>query len=468
MNEWLNVVFVLGVLLALMVGLRVWQRRRSPHAELVRKLVHIPMGLMTLAFPWLFQNPWAVTLLGGLAIAFLLALRLLPSLSTRLGSVLGGVKRRSLGEVYFSLSIVSVFWLADGQPLLFVIPMLILTLADAVAALIGVRYGQIHYSTDEGFKSAEGSLAFFMAAFFSVHIPLLLFSTTGRAETLLIAIIMGLLVMLLEAIAWRGIDNLFIPLGSFLLLQSHLTMPLVGLGIRLVATVALVLLVILWRSRTTLNDSAVLGAALMGYFAWSLGGILWLVPPLIVFLAYPLFVPWIMSPEDPLARRWFLSEWGPQPGMTHTVLTVLSVCAGGVLWLVWFGVTDTATLLYPYTLAFAGNLVVIGVAGILPEGYWGVDRGWAIARHCLTAWLLVPLPMLCLGTLLAGELQSLAIVETLLALPAMGIMAIAFYLIQPWIRRQTSEGLSYTGRAIVTILGSSLAWLPVLLTPALG
>ena len=39
-----------------------------------------------------------------------------------------------------------MLWLlADGDRLLFVVPVLVLTLGDAVAALVGVRYGQIRF-----------------------------------------------------------------------------------------------------------------------------------------------------------------------------------------------------------------------------------------------------------------------------------------------------------------------------------
>jgi len=421
------------------------------------------MGLMTLTFPWLFDSPWPVTVLGGLAIAFLLSLRFVPFLSQQLGSVLGGVKRRSLGEVYFTVSIVTLFWLAAGDRLLFVIPMLILALADAVAALIGVRYGKTRYTTAEGFKSAEGSLAFFMATFFSVHVPLLLFTATGRVETLLIAIILGLLVMLLEAIAWRGIDNLFIPIGSFILLRSHLALDVDGLVTRLVATVLLVILVLLWRRHTTLNDSAILGAAFIGYLAWSLGGIAWLLPPLILFLTYPLFVPWIASPESPQSRRWFLTEWGPQPGTTHTVSIVLSVCAGGLLWLLLFSLSDRSTFLYPYILSFAANLAVVGVASILPQHYWRKRNGWAIAGYSLKAWALIVLPMV--GVL---GITPEVLLGALVALPAIFLTALGFYVCQPWFRQQASDSLSCCGRAIITVLGSCLAWIPLLLESGLG
>ena len=62
-----------------------------------------------------------------------------------------------------------------------------MTLADAVAALVGITYGKLRYVTGDGFKSAEGSVAFLSIAFLSVHVPLLLFTDVGRAQTLLIS-----------------------------------------------------------------------------------------------------------------------------------------------------------------------------------------------------------------------------------------------------------------------------------------
>ncbi|MEO1146727.1 MAG: hypothetical protein AAFY26_14165 [Cyanobacteria bacterium J06638_22] len=480
MNDWLNVILVLSALLGLMLGLRVWQRARSPNSELVRKLVHIPMGLLTLSFPWLFTSPWSVTVLGSLAIGFLVSLRLVVPLAKRLGKVLGSVERRSLGEVYFTISIVTVFWMsslsdvpATEQRLLFIIPMLILTLADAVAALIGVRYGQTRYTTDEGFKSAEGSLAFFMVAFFSVHIPLLLFSTTGRAETLMIAIILGLLVMLLEAIAWRGLDNLFIPMGSFLLLNAHLTMTISELVWRLVATVLLVLLGLAWRPNTTLNDSAILGVAFVGYIAWMLGGFPWLLPPLLLFLTYPWFVPWTTAPEDTATqsklptRRWFDTELGPQPGKIHTVVAVLSVSAAGLLWLVLASLEDGGSsllgdrppLLYPYTLAYAVNLALIGVAGISSRHYWKPKHWFAVARFSLQAWLIVSLPML----VLVFGVSTMAGLSTLLTFPLVWLAAIAFFLLQLYMRRYCNDVSSFICRAIFSTLFSILGYIPIML-----
>ncbi|MBD3883139.1 hypothetical protein IFO70_15345 [Phormidium tenue FACHB-886] len=464
MNAWMAVSGVLVVLGGLLIGLRFYQRRFSPHPEVVRKLLHVPMGLLTLTFPWLFESPQPVLVLAGLAIATLLTIRLYSPVRNQFGSVLGGVERRSLGEVYFPVAVALLFIFSEGNPLLFSIPILILTLADAIAAIIGIRYGQVRYTTSEGFKSAEGSLAFFVAAFFSVHVPLLLLSQTGRIETLLISLILGLLVMLLEAIAWRGLDNLFIPLGSFVLLRSHLSMSVTELLLRLIMTVALVLLVLSWRKRTTLNDSALLGAAVVGYFSWTLGGWQWLLAPLTLLITYPVFVPWIdpqktpLTPQEQKIMRWLpaASERPRQWQRIHTIHSVLSVCAPGLLWLMLFSALDRPAFLYPYTLAFAANLAIVGVAGLSPVRYWGRAHLMLLVSHILKGWLFLFLPLLGMVGLSAETIDV-----ALIGLLGTALSAVAYYLSQPTLRRLPIDTLAWTCRIVYTALASLLALIPL-------
>ncbi|HEY9639942.1 MAG TPA: hypothetical protein V6C57_05630 [Coleofasciculaceae cyanobacterium] len=464
MNSWLAIGLVMAILGGLLLGLRLYQRRSSPHPEVVRKLLHIPMGLITLSFPWLFTSPVPVIVLASLAVGGLLLLRCHPRLRQEFGSVLGGVGRRSLGEIYFPIAVATVFSLSQGNPLLFGIPILILTLADAIAAIIGVRYGQVHYSTSEGEKSAEGSLAFFMAAFFSVHVPLLLLSSTGRTETLLIALILGLLVMLLEAIAWRGLDNLFIPLGSFVLLQSHLSMSAVELWARLAVTVVLVVFVLCWRKQTTLNDSALLGAAFVGYLSWTLGGWRWLVPPLTLLVTYPLFVSWVnqqkmpLTPQERQIMRWLpaQSDRPRQWQRIHTIHSVLSVCAAGLFWLLLFVPLNRPEFFYPYTLAFAANLAIVGVAGLSPVNYWQRAHWVRVVLHVLKAWLLLFIPFL----LMVG-LSRPSIDAALVGLVGTALSAIAYYLSQPYLRNCPTDTLSWICRTLYTLLASALSLIPL-------
>ena len=341
---WFGILLLLSVLGAVMVLLKQTGVRCSLHPETSRKTVHIVMGLATLSFPWLFNETWPVLLLTLLAVAALAGTRLIKPLREHFGGVLNGVERHSLGEVYFPLSVMSLYLLSGGNRLMYVIPLLTLTLADAVAALVGVRYGRHRYSTSEGTKSAEGSLAFFLAAFLSAYVPLLLLSNAGRAESLLISLVLGVLVMLFEAVSVGGLDNLFIPLGCYALLRRYLDMGADELMLRLGAICLLALLVFCWRRRTTLKESGLLAAALVGYMNWALGGWQWLAVSLVLFLTYTLL--------------WPRSEDNCHP--VHTVRAVVSAAAPGMLWL--FAAVHTGmSFLAPFTVAYASHSVMIGL-----------------------------------------------------------------------------------------------------------
>jgi phytol kinase len=257
MNPWLGITLVLAILAGVMTTLRWVNHRFAPHPEIVRKSLHLGMGLTTLTFPWLFDQSWPVLVLAGVTVPGLLLVRRSGRLKARLGGVIDGVQRtESLGEIYFPLGVAGLYLLSSGDPLRYTTSILLLTLADALAALIGIRYGQTFYPTSEGYKSIEGSLAFFTAAVISVLVSLHLFSDLALVEVVLIAVVLSLLVMMVEAIAWRGLDNLLVPIVGFLLLDAFLNMTQGQLIARLALTVGLITVAMLWRKPANLPDHA--------------------------------------------------------------------------------------------------------------------------------------------------------------------------------------------------------------------
>src|SRR5438128_2423599 len=118
MNPWLGIMLMLGVLGAMMAGLRLYRERGNADPERVRKLLHVGMGLAALALPWLFREMWPVLTLMGLATLLMLALRFVAPLRRRWGGVVCDVERDSLGELYFAPAIALVFFLSHGDPLL--------------------------------------------------------------------------------------------------------------------------------------------------------------------------------------------------------------------------------------------------------------------------------------------------------------------------------------------------------------
>jgi len=290
----------------------------------------------------------------------------------------------------------------------------VLTLADTTAALVGVRYGSLHFQTLDGRKSAEGSLAFFVTAFLSVHVPVLLMTETGRLESLLLGVIIGLLVMLLESVAWRGLDNLMVPLGTLVFLDVYLDAPAEALAWRVAAVIALVVFTLLWRRRSSMDDSALIGGALFGFAAILLGGWAWLLPPLALFLTHSIL--WPRSSKPPI----------------HSVGAVLSVTGVGLVCLLlktpypWHG------WLWVYTASFAAHLAMVGVSYMLYDKL--VRRSHRI-RYLLASgamgWGMTFLPV-CLIYLSRLRTSDLLVIGFTLLVTTY-IAAVVFDMLRPWL-----------------------------------
>jgi phytol kinase len=214
---WLGIPLALGGLLA---GLAMLARRTRLHPEVIRKLLHVGMGLVTLPLPWIFSSPGPVFALTALSMAGLFAVARIPALRAQLGGVLGGVGRSSLGEFAFPLGVCVVFWLARGDKTLFVAPVLVLTLADAAAAVTGIFFGRRKVHLPDGTKSLEGSAAFFLVAVVCVLGPLVVMGRAPGVESLLVGLAAAMVLMLLELVAANGFDNLLIPLAAWAQLRA--------------------------------------------------------------------------------------------------------------------------------------------------------------------------------------------------------------------------------------------------------
>lgn len=362
---WAGILAVFTVLGLSMVALRRAQLRRRLNAEEARKGVHVTMSAVALSLPWLFDAVWPVVTLATLAVGAMVAVRVVPALRDDLGAVLHQVERPSVGDLCFPVAICILYVLTASSPVLYAIPILLLGLADPAAALIGARHGLSPYATEEGHKSREGSVAFAFIAFLCVHVPLLVFTPIGRAESLWIAAIVAVLATIVEAVSWRGLDNLFVPVGAYAILIRLMTFDATLLAGHFVTLLALVGGAAVLRRETTIGGAGVIGAALIGYLVWALGGTAWLLPPALVFVLYARIWPAAREadglPHDP----------GRRPHTAHNVFSVSSV---GVFWLLTSGALDVE-LLFPYALAWGATLAFLGVERMLvARPQWSVAQ----------------------------------------------------------------------------------------------
>lgn len=208
-------------------------------SETQRKLVHVSVGLFSLCLP-LFFNKTSFAIFALCALIALLMLRFSPIKNTY-GAAVHSVKRSSWGDILLLVSVSVLFFLSKGDPVLYVLPLAVITISDACAAVIGTEYGRLKFGTNDRKKSVEGTVVFFVVTWIVCAIILIMTPTIPRESIISLTTIISSFSALVEASSWHGLDNLFVPLGIFALLAFNPSDPVMQL---LLAIVFIIIMVI--------------------------------------------------------------------------------------------------------------------------------------------------------------------------------------------------------------------------------
>jgi hypothetical protein len=166
-----------------------------------------------------------------------------------------------------------------------------MSVSDALAALVGGKYGAIKFDVEGSLKSLEGSAVFFFAAFLCIHFPLLLMTEIGRLESVLISFIIALLVTGFEVISLSGSDNIIVPLGTYFILTKMTRLPLATIIENLQILLLIIVITVLISLRPKLlKPSGLIGMVLLNYGAISLCNFYWLLPLLLAQIMYYLLI----------------------------------------------------------------------------------------------------------------------------------------------------------------------------------
>ena len=212
--QGMGVMAGLGLLLLVAVEL-VDRSPRRLDPEHTRKLAHVGAGLIGAAAPWLFSSHWPMLVLSVGFVSVLLVSRSLGLLTS-----LNAGERRSAGDVLMPIALYVAFLLADGDATLYLLPVLILIFSDPAAALVGRRTGRLGYVVLGNPRTLEGSAAFAISAY-AIAVVVLSWSTYIEAmPVVLAASIVTITATVLEAVSPRGLDNLYIPVGTLLVLDA--------------------------------------------------------------------------------------------------------------------------------------------------------------------------------------------------------------------------------------------------------
>lgn len=185
-------------------------------AEKTRKLVHLGTGLLTLLFPLLLSSHWYVLLLCS---SFLWILLL--SLRFNLLKSVNNIDRVSRGSLLYPFVVYFLFvaYSFYDQILFFYLPVLILAISDPAASMAGTKWPKGKYHVKHETKTLVGSSVFLFTAF--VIAGLLMYGLTGLStlEILLLSLLIAILTSLIEALSYKGYDNLFIPMLALAVLM---------------------------------------------------------------------------------------------------------------------------------------------------------------------------------------------------------------------------------------------------------
>ena len=211
MHMW--TIAAVAVVFLIVVFAEYLSRYKGVHSELTRKLVHIFVG-MFVAF-WPFFLGWGeIQLLSLLFLAVVIF-----SVRFRIFNSIHAVSRNSIGEVLFAVVVgVLAFIVSDNW--VFAAAMLHLSIADGLAAIIGLAYGEHNtYKIMGRTKSLSGSLAFFFA---SVAIMFWYVAFSGTDYSVVKMLWLPVVATIAENISGEGTDNLVIPLLVALVLTSSI------------------------------------------------------------------------------------------------------------------------------------------------------------------------------------------------------------------------------------------------------
>jgi phytol kinase len=221
MNPLAPILAVVGALALLMVIVRALRARGLLGPETGRKLVHAAMGTIALSFPWMFAESWPVWALAAAAAAMLGAVRLVPPLATRFGSVLGEVDRNSYGDLLFPLGAATAFELSGADHAAYCAAIGVLAFADTAGALVGLRWGRHRYCVPGGLKSIEGSLAVLVVSFACALVGFSVLGASAVTRGVAVGGGVALVAALVEGAAGFGLDNFLLP-AVVVELMAHL------------------------------------------------------------------------------------------------------------------------------------------------------------------------------------------------------------------------------------------------------
>lgn len=211
-----EIIAVLVVYAFVFVFVERLQRKKLIHGEISRKLTHIVGGFVAALLPLVLPRWYVIGLM------LMTAAAMLVEKKFQFFKSIHSILRHTHGEVLFPLGIALVV-LIEPQAWRITYGILVMGVSDALASVVGIRYGKKRYTTLDGhWKTYLGSLTFFVCTLGIGVAGLMIGEGYTLLSSLWPAAIVAAVLTIVEAGSSYGIDNLLIPTVAALGMQAIL------------------------------------------------------------------------------------------------------------------------------------------------------------------------------------------------------------------------------------------------------
>jgi uncharacterized protein (TIGR00297 family) len=273
-------------------------KKLSVSALVVRKIVHLAMGVVIFFVPAYFQSNFYPAL----AALIFLSLNALNIRFKWFGSLLAfpadesshAPAVKSYGSLLFPLVFLfQLLFLWESHKWILQTSILVMGVSDSLAALVGSSVGKKHIEhLTKNPKTVEGSLAMFISSFFLLSATLMVFSKdfsgglAGKPVVMLLALalLLALVATAVEALLSHGLDNFFIPVSIAYVLYVLEINQTIFLERFLLGGLFAFLLAVFSIKVKFLNNSGATATFLLGTTIFGIGGVAWTVPLLTFYL----------------------------------------------------------------------------------------------------------------------------------------------------------------------------------------
>ncbi len=261
------------------------RKRFKGKPEITRKIVHITTGLFVLITPFVFDSNSPI-----LAIALIFIPLNYTAVKIELFKSMHATERKSYGTIYYPIAFfILTLLLWDHYKVILITSILILAIADAMAAIVGRNIRQPRRYTFGGEpKSIEGSATMLVFSFIIAFICLNSLSFIDSihvsvAHSIWFALITAVIASACESVSYKGSDNLTVPLGAAFTMHFMLTNGAGNIGFTIGIILSLTVTIISYRLKFLSGGGAV-GTFLLGVIVFGIGGWKFSLPILTFFI----------------------------------------------------------------------------------------------------------------------------------------------------------------------------------------